>query len=551
MLAYKWCIVPECTNTSIKTPDKVFLSVPSDEKRKKTWFQIIRRDYRSVKPSSVLFICEDHFNLEEDLENYMRWKLTNSKKILKKNAVPSKFDCQKDRKRAFTGKPRSFLSKKKKQELIEEAFRTDVLKSTNVRVEEEIKEHLTDEIPGPSTSFQNLEKDLTEDILELPQKPSIKSVSDKSVTAKPYFRSKYVQTSMEMVSKGCSPIKLLVSDAFTSPLRISVVSKQKSLMNTTEESSEQESSFYAPSNVSSSDYEKENINKQFYSQRAIAHTHRIVTENPKVYIGVPKECLFIIQNIQKYTQLNVNCIYLTLQKIRLSQTFKVLADAYGVTESTASRMYAKSVVLISQLMQEFIINPKKKEIQEQLPIPFRARYSKVQTIIDCLEIEIQKPSDAVKQALTWSNYKKANTIKYLVGATPDGLITFVSTGFGGRTSDTVIVEKSRFLDKLEEGSIIMADRGFKHVENLFIQKNCTLLRPPSVKSGEKLSKTQVLEAKRIASLRIHIERVIRRLREFKFLQPHACVHNKLIGTMDDVLLIACGLTNIQGPLIKQ
>lgn len=39
-----------------------------------------------------------------------------------------------------------------------------------------------------------------------------------------------------------------------------------------------------------------------------------------------------------------------------------------------------------------------------LPIPIRARYAKVQCIIDCFEIEIEKPSDPVAQASTWSEY---------------------------------------------------------------------------------------------------------------------------------------------------
>ncbi|GBP75134.1 hypothetical protein EVAR_42377_1 [Eumeta japonica] len=58
----------------------------------------------------------------------------------------------------------------------------------------------------------------------------------------------------------------------------------------------------------------------------------------------------------------------------------------------------------------------------------RRKYHHVSCIIDCLEIEIQKPSNAVHQALTWSDYKKANTLKYLISSTPDGLVNFISPG---------------------------------------------------------------------------------------------------------------------------
>lgn len=96
----------------------------------------------------------------------------------------------------------------------------------------------------------------------------------------------------------------------------------------------------------------------------------------------------------------------------------------------------------------------------------------------------------------------------------------------------------------------MADRGFKNIEKLLLEKNCILVRPPSVSSDAKLSKDEVMATKRIASLRIHIERVIRRVREFNFLRPHSCLHSKLIPLTDHVVNIACGLVNLQDPLIK-
>jgi len=61
--SYKWCFVPECTNTSIKTPGKIFLTVPRDIKRRKLWLRMARRDDVTNPPTSCLFCCEDHFNV--------------------------------------------------------------------------------------------------------------------------------------------------------------------------------------------------------------------------------------------------------------------------------------------------------------------------------------------------------------------------------------------------------------------------------------------------------------------------------------------------------
>lgn len=78
----------------------------------------------------------------------------------------------------------------------------------------------------------------------------------------------------------------------------------------------------------------------------------------------------------------------------------------------------------------------------------------------------------------------------------------------------------------------MADRGFKHIDSLLATKNCKLIRPPSIASGSKSTKEDVKLSKRIVSLRIHIERVIRRLREFEMLKPHACIDLTMAWKLD-------------------
>lgn len=60
---YFWCIVPMCTNTSIKTPQKVFISVPKQPKERKLWLRAVRRDPKKVSATSSLYCCEDHFDV--------------------------------------------------------------------------------------------------------------------------------------------------------------------------------------------------------------------------------------------------------------------------------------------------------------------------------------------------------------------------------------------------------------------------------------------------------------------------------------------------------
>ena len=72
-------------------------------------------------------------------------------------------------------------------------------------------------------------------------------------------------------------------------------------------------------------------------------------------------------------------------------------------------------------------------------------------IIDCTEVFIERPSDLLASAQVWSNYKHHSTVKFLIGITPQGTISFVSKCAGGCMSDKEITEKSRIMDLLLPG----------------------------------------------------------------------------------------------------
>jgi len=60
---YKYCFVPLCKNTSVSTPDKIFLNVPESKKLRRCWLKAARRDKKDVSDESHLSCCEDHFDV--------------------------------------------------------------------------------------------------------------------------------------------------------------------------------------------------------------------------------------------------------------------------------------------------------------------------------------------------------------------------------------------------------------------------------------------------------------------------------------------------------
>lgn len=60
---YKWCAVPQCKNTSIKTPNKLFIYVPNKKIIRDRWLNLARRDPSVISTNSSIYFCEDHFDV--------------------------------------------------------------------------------------------------------------------------------------------------------------------------------------------------------------------------------------------------------------------------------------------------------------------------------------------------------------------------------------------------------------------------------------------------------------------------------------------------------
>ena len=96
--------------------------------------------------------------------------------------------------------------------------------------------------------------------------------------------------------------------------------------------------------------------------------------------------------------------------------------------------------------------PEHEDSWRTMPKCFQYSFGKKTTvIIDCFEVFIEKPSNLLARAQTYSNYKSHNTIKVLIGISPQGTITFVSQAWGGRTSDKFLTENCGLLNKLKPG----------------------------------------------------------------------------------------------------
>ena len=187
-----------------------------------------------------------------------------------------------------------------------------------------------------------------------------------------------------------------------------------------------------------------------------------------------------------------------------------------------------------------------------MPFCFRPNYGlKVTSIIDCFELFIEKPSNLLAKSCTWSQYKHYNTAKYLIAITPQGIVSFVSNGWGGRVSDKYIVENSGYLQYLLPRDVVLADRGF-NVEDSVALQAATLDIPAFTRGCDQLPPGYIEATRKLANVRIHVERIIGAVRQrYQILLATGVLQKELVcrksnGTtvLDSIVKICCALNNV-------
>ena len=230
-------------------------------------------------------------------------------------------------------------------------------------------------------------------------------------------------------------------------------------------------------------------------------------ESTKFYTGLPSwsSFEFILNFIceeksqSKLSKLTpADGLLLTLMRLQLNLTMIDLSYRFHVSTSTAGTVFATWIEDLFVNFKCFIKWPSQEIARKNLPSIFADLYPRTQCIIDCSEVFI---------AQTYSNYKKHNTIKFLIGVTACGAIRFLSKCWGGRPSDRCINMNSEFLNLFSNGDTILADSGFTISEDLAVYG--ANLEIPSFTHGKKqLSLEEVECSKRLSKVRIHVEHVI-------------------------------------------
>ncbi|XP_065668160.1 uncharacterized protein LOC136088382 [Hydra vulgaris] len=169
-------------------------------------------------------------------------------------------------------------------------------------------------------------------------------------------------------------------------------------------------------------------------------------------------------------------------------------------------------------------------ISETMPSCFKNVYPNTRAIIDCTEIFTVMLTSYRTQSAIFSKYKRHHTAKGLIGIAPSGATTFVSDLYAGRSNDKQITNHSGILKLLEKDDRI------------------SLNIPPFLEGDFQLTLEKELETRRIVSVRIHIEREIASIKNYKILLYTFPL--SMAADINKIWVIVCYLVTFLQSLIK-
>ena len=210
-----------------------------------------------------------------------------------------------------------------------------------------------------------------------------------------------------------------------------------------------------------------------------------------------------------------------------------------------SRLFITWINLLYHKCKEVDTWPSRNRVNHYMASCFKEDYPSTRCLIDATEIFIEQPSSPTAQQLTFSNYKNHNTFKALIGITPSGAISYISSLYGGCISDRQLTILCCILDRLEPGDLIMAGKGFLIAD--LLQPIGVSLNIPPLKLSEQFSEAEMLETRRIARVRINVERAIGRVKTFRILSSP--IPNTMAEIADQIFFVCSILTNFRNKLV--
>lgn len=238
-------------------------------------------------------------------------------------------------------------------------------------------------------------------------------------------------------------------------------------------------------------------------------------------------------------------IFIVLVKLKTGNFNEDLAQTFATSTAHISRLFSTWInVMCTELKVLFEMQSSMEQKAECYE-----KFEDLRLVIDCTELMVQRASNLDARKKTFSNYKHHDTVKFLVGLSPNLGVNYVSKAWGGRSSDKHITLMSdTLMNGLSPGETVMADRGFNISGDL--KKKGVKLVIPDFKGRDRpqITKQEAARSEYISKARIHVERIIQRIKTFYHLER--VIRLNMQDVVEQIFTVCAYLTNFQLPIIR-
>ncbi|XP_018972001.1 uncharacterized protein LOC109103116 [Cyprinus carpio] len=231
--------------------------------------------------------------------------------------------------------------------------------------------------------------------------------------------------------------------------------------------------------------------------------------------------------------------FLFMVHLSVGLTERDLAHRFNIYQSAVSPIITSWASFLYAILGSVRIWMSEEAVKAHMPKEFQ-NYPDTHVVIDCIELRCKTPTSLLLQG-----EGSHCTYKGLIGMAPHGAVTFVSSVCAGSVSDKELLKQSGIVSFLKPEMAIMVKKGF-FIDNYV---PCKVYRPSCLLKQEKMPAEEVRETQSIAQLRVHIERLIGRVKQHKLLDTVIPLCDT--RTINQLYTVACLLINYQnGPLLK-
>ncbi|KAM4574074.1 uncharacterized protein V3H82_008823 [Fundulus diaphanus] len=236
-------------------------------------------------------------------------------------------------------------------------------------------------------------------------------------------------------------------------------------------------------------------------------------------------------------------LFLTLTRLSSGLLHKDLAYRFGICVRSVSEIV---IAWIQFMYLEFSALKKpmfasREIVARNLPSCFE-KLEGIRIIIDFAKFFVEQASNSEHQGNHYSSKKMLEAYKVLIGVSPTGDVMFVSDAYAESASDVEIVKQSGFLDHLEAGDLVFADRGLA-ISEVLAEKGVHLNIPLCLKGRRTLTPEEEIYSKQTSTARTNVKNCIRGINKFRLLSK--VIPLSLQPVYSQIVFVASCLVNFQ------